>query len=122
MLKMALALGAAVLLSSSIASAQEPEAAKACAADIKSQCAGVQPGEGRVQACVKAHFKELSEPCQALLMKAAAVGKACLADVKQHCADVKPGEGRIEACMKSHISDLSEPCKDALSEASAGRT
>lgn len=111
---------AMLLLAGSIASAQQRAVAKACAADVKAQCADVQPGGGRVAACVKMHFKDLSGPCQAVVLKAAAIGKVCAADVKQNCAGIKPGGGRIEACMKDHLSDVSEPCKDALSKAAAG--
>ena len=68
------------------------------------------------------HFTGLSDPCQAELTKAAAIGKLCAADIKQNCAGVSPGGGRIEACVKSHLSDLSEPCKDALTQAAADRT
>jgi len=102
--------------------AQQKGVAKACASDIKEQCAGVQPGEGRIRACIKDHFKDLSEPCQAVVLKAAAIGKACKGDIKQDCGDVKPGGGRIEACMKDHLSDVSDACKDALSQAAAGRS
>jgi hypothetical protein len=122
MLKNIFAIGAIVLLSATSSMAQQGAVAKACAGDVKSQCAGVQPGEGRVRACIKSHFKDLSEPCQAVLVKAAAVGKACGGDIKKICADVKPGGGRIEACMKSHLADVSEPCKDAMTQAAAGKS
>ena len=39
----------------------------ACVADIKEKCAGVEPGQGRIGACVKEHLAELSQPCQARL-------------------------------------------------------
>jgi hypothetical protein len=122
MLKIVLSAGAAMLLLSSVSMAQVGPAAKACAGDIKTLCAGVQPGEGRVRACIKAHVKDLSEPCQAVLTKAAAIGKACRADAKQLCADVKPGGGRVGACIKAHMGEISEACKDALAQASAGKT
>jgi hypothetical protein len=95
---------------------------KACGADVKAQCAGVQPGKGRIRACVKEHFKDLSEPCQTVLLKATAVGKACAADIKQNCAGTRPGGGRIRACMKERLADVSEPCKEVLARATAGRT
>jgi hypothetical protein len=112
----------ALSLPCSTAAAQQRAIAKACAADIKTQCADVQPGGGRVKACIKAHFADLSPECQAVVLKAAALGKACAADVKQNCAGIKPGGGRIEACMKSHLADVSEPCKEALGKAVAGAT
>lgn len=122
MLKKALAIATVLLLTTPGAMAQQRAAAKACAADIKEKCAGVQPGGGRIKACVQEHFKDLSEPCQAMLVKAVAIGKACIADVKQNCPGVKPGGGRIEACMKSHLADVSQGCKDAVSQAVAGKT
>ena len=97
-------------------------AMKACAGDVKSLCAGVQPGDGRMKACIRSHFSDVSAPCQAVLVKAAAVSKACSADVKKVSADVKPGDGRIEACMKSHLSEVSDACKDAVTLAAAGKS
>jgi hypothetical protein len=88
---------------------------------VKLLCAGIQPGDGRIKACIKSHFSDVSAPCQAVLVKAAAISKACSADVKKVCADVKPGGGRIEACMKTHLSEVSDPCKDAVTQAAAGK-
>jgi len=88
--------------------------------DVKAQCAGVNPGEGRIRACLQTHLKDLSEPCQKLALKAA-TAKACAADVKQNCAGTKPGRGRIQACMKDHLADVSEPCKEALAGAAVGK-
>jgi hypothetical protein len=121
MLKHTIAIGAVVLLSVTSSMAQQT-VAKQCAGDIKSLCAGVEPGEGRIRACIKSHVSDLSAPCQAVLAKAAAIGKACGADIKKVCADVKPGGGRIDACMKSHLFEVSDPCKDAMTQAAAGKS
>lgn len=118
----ALAFSALIVMTGTSAALAQSGVARACAADVKAQCAGVQPGEGRIKACIKSHFTDLSQPCQAVLLKAAAIGKACAADIKQDCAGIKPGAGRIEACMKSHLDDVSEPCKEAISQAAAGRS
>ena len=109
-----------LLLLSSTVSALQRGVAKACVSDVAAQCAGVQPGEGRIRACIKEHLKDLSEPCQTLVLKAVAV-KACAADVKQNCPGIKPGRSRIQACMKAHVADVSEPCKEALAGAAAGK-
>jgi hypothetical protein len=94
--------------------AQEKLSALACAADIKSKCGEVKPGEGRIRTCVKEHLSEFSEPCQAKLAKLAAVGQACAADVKQACGDAKPRRGRIVACIRPSGLDLNQefllPC------------
>ena len=91
----------------------------ACLSDAKALCAGVQPGGGKIRACLKTHLKDLSEGCQTVVLKAVTV-KACAPDVKQFCAGTEPGEGRIEACMKAHVADVSDACKVALAHAAAG--
>jgi len=103
------------------ASAQDRPARGACAADIKTHCAGVERGQGRIAACVKEHIKDLSAPCQARVAALAAGSKACVADVKERCADVRPGRGRIRECLKSALADLSDACKDSISKAVARR-
>ena len=108
-------------LSVSLADAKPLGSRGACAADIKAYCSGVQPGEGRIGACIKEHFKDLSEGCQARLAKAAAIGEACKADVKEHCSDIKGGRGRVAACIKSLLANVSDGCKNALVETIAGR-
>lgn len=112
----------AIMLLSATSGMAQSAAMKACAGDVKSLCASIQPGDGRVKACIKSHFSDVSAPCQAVLVKAAAISKACSADVKKVCSDVKPGGGRIEACMKSHLSEVSDACKDAVTQAAAGKS
>ena len=109
-------LAAMLLLPSSMASA---ELTGACLKDAKALCAGVQPGGGKIRECLKTHLKDLSEGCEAVVLKAVNV-KACAADVKQFCADTKPGEGRVETCMKAHIADVSDACKVAMAHHAAG--
>ena len=48
-----------------------------CAADIKKVCANVEPGEGRIGACIKEHLKDFSDACQSRLSNAAAGAKVC---------------------------------------------
>jgi Cysteine rich repeat len=111
----------AILSISATTSMAQNAVAKQCAADIKTQCAGVQPGEGRIRACIESHVNDLSAPCQAVLAKAAELRKVCGDDAKKNCADVKPGGGRIAACMKTHLADVSQPCKDAMAQMAAGK-
>jgi hypothetical protein len=121
MLRNLFVVGSIILLSATGANAQQRAVAQACAADIKSHCATVQPGGGRIRACIKEHFNELSAPCQAGLTKAAAVAKVCGADIKTSCAGIKPGGGAVEACIKTNMASFSEPCKAALTQVAAGR-
>ena len=46
------------------------EARAACASDIQSLCAGVEPGGGRILACLKQHKTQVSEPCRQAVVKA----------------------------------------------------
>ncbi|MGB0057938.1 MAG: cysteine rich repeat-containing protein, partial [Methyloceanibacter sp.] len=46
--------------------------AKACAADVKQFCAGTEAGEGRIKACSKAHFADLTDACKVGLANEAA--------------------------------------------------
>ena len=62
-LTIAAALGAALLFAGS-ASAAPSAVAKACAKDVKSVCGNVKPGGGKLTACVKEHFSDLSTDCQ----------------------------------------------------------
>ena len=109
----------AALLSGSVAVAQQ--AGKPCAGDIKTLCAGIQPGEGRIKACIKSHLTNLSPTCEDRLLTVAVSGKVCKSDVTKLCAGIVPGTGGIRACIKSHMAEVSDPCRDAMSQAAAGK-
>ena len=121
MLKNIFAIGAIVLLSTTGTMAQQGEAARVCAQDVRAACGGVQPGEGRIRSCINSHLADLSPPCRTILASVAYVGRACRGDIKTFCADVKPGRARIAACIQPHIAELSATCKDVLARAVAGR-
>ena len=114
-----LVISTALLLSGSAALAQQ--AGKPCAGDIKTLCAGIQPGEGRIKACIKSHLIDLSPTCQDRLLTVAVTGKVCKTDVTKLCAGIVPGTGGIRACIKSHMAEMSDPCRDAMSQAAAGK-
>jgi hypothetical protein len=107
----------ALLLSGSVAMAQQAP----CAGDIKKLCAGIQPGEGRIKACIKSHLTNLSQTCEDRILTVAVTGKLCKTDVSKLCADIVPGTGGIRACIKSHMAEVSDPCKDAMSQTAAGK-
>ena len=103
-----------LLLAAAEAMAQQGAARQACAADITQLCGEVKPGDGRLKACVKEHFGQLSASCQTALISNVTITKSCKADAEQKCSGIPPGGGRIQACMKEHFTELAEPCKDAL--------
>jgi D-serine deaminase-like pyridoxal phosphate-dependent protein len=45
------------------------EARAACEADVQKLCAGVQPGGGRILACLKEHKDAVSDGCKQALAK-----------------------------------------------------
>jgi hypothetical protein len=49
------AIGAILFLSTTSTLAAVP---KECAADVKAQCGGVQPGAGRIRACINSHLED----------------------------------------------------------------
>jgi hypothetical protein len=108
----------ALLMSGSCAMAQS---GYPCAGDVKKLCAGIQPGESRIKACMKAHLSDLSETCEDRLLTVAITGKVCKADVAKLCAGVVPGTGGLRACIKSHMAEISDPCRDAMSGTAAGK-
>jgi Cysteine rich repeat len=103
-----------LLLAPAGAMAQQGAARQACGADIKQLCTEVKPGDGRLKACVKEHFGQLSAPCQTALLSNVTITKACKTDAQEKCPDIQPGGGHIQACMKDHFTELTEPCKQAL--------
>jgi hypothetical protein len=50
-----------------LALAQQNPARGACMNDVKTLCAGVQPGGGRIRECFKAHREQLSSGCKMAL-------------------------------------------------------
>ena len=108
-----------LILSGSVALAQQ--AGNPCASDIKTLCAGIQPGEGRIKACIKTHLTDLSPSCEDRVLTVAVTGKICKADVTNLCAGIVPGAGGIRACIKSHMAEVSDSCKNAISQTAAGK-
>ena len=44
---------------------------KACQPDVKKNCPDIVPGGGRVEACIKDHFADMSEECKETISQAA---------------------------------------------------
>jgi TolB-like protein len=95
--------------------AAEENAERACRSDVKSLCGNVEPGGGRIVACLNRNEAKLSPACREARERQRAVAqernRACRPDVQRLCRDVQPGGGRILACLKQHTADLSDECK-----------
>ena len=120
MVKIALMIGAILLLWSSSATAQGKLAVGHCVADLRRLCPGIQPGNNRVRACMREHIRDVSFPCLVTLAKFAEVRrslKECSAHLQQQCASVERGGGQFGACLRFAVAGLSDTCKDALARA-----
>ena len=98
-----------------------------CSKEIATFCGDVQIGNNRVLNCLHSHEKQLSDGCDAAIVKgkatiSAALGDAnfygakCGPDMKLLCADVEPGEGRTLACLIEHNTNITMRCYGALVE------
>src|SRR6185295_17629103 len=112
MLKTIFAISAVALLSTTYAMAQQGAVIRECAADIRAACGDVPAGAGAIRSCLNSHLADLTQPCRAVLIGAAAVANECSSDIKAMCGGVQPGGGRIEACLQSHLTQISAPCMD----------
>jgi hypothetical protein len=100
---------------------------KACDKELTTFCKGVQPGEGRILACLYAFQDRVSGKCTyavydaanqleqaAVALKFAAA--ECKEDLLKYCGNVEVGNGRVKACLDKNEKSLSEKCKDALQQ------
>ncbi len=53
-----------------VASAQQRETMKACAADVKILCSGIERGDGRIAKCLKENVSKVSAACKEKLQVA----------------------------------------------------
>jgi hypothetical protein len=85
---------------------------RVCAADIKQACANIEPGGGRIAACVKEKLKDFSDGCKARLAEVAAAAKTCREEVNKECGSVQ--RLRKVACVKDALTKLSDGCKASI--------
>ena len=92
--------------------------AGACKGDAKQHCANVQPGDGRIAACLKQNESILSAQCQDAfntwrLMKSEFTS-ACWGDIGNLCKFVPQGGGAVWGCLKSQKDQVSQQCRDVM--------
>jgi hypothetical protein len=100
---------------------------KACHKELTTFCKGVQPGEGRILACLYAFQDRVSGKCEYAVYDAAAqleqaavalkfAAGECKDDLLKYCGNVEVGNGRVKACLDKNEKSLSEKCKEALKQ------
>ncbi|MEM7269375.1 MAG: cysteine rich repeat-containing protein [Pseudomonadota bacterium] len=98
---------------------------EACSAEVADFCEEVQPGEGRLAACLYAHTDLLGDECFAatavssvilerLFDRIQVVAESCEADIAELCGDEPAGAGRVYACLRDNKSNLSASCEGSL--------
>lgn len=113
--------GVLLVVCASSATAQKKLEVGHCVADLKRLCAGIEPGNDRLQACMEEHLHDVSTPCLVTLSKLDEVrefDKECSEHLKQQCGTVESGQ--VGACLKSAVASLSHTCKDELARAVHG--
>jgi hypothetical protein len=117
MMKIILMIGAILMLWSANATARERVVGGKCRDDLQRLCPDIAPGDNRLRECMRAHIRDVSQPCLVTLARFAVVrrlSKECNAHLRQRCAGVKREGGEFEACLKAAVDGLSDTCKDAL--------
>jgi hypothetical protein len=111
---------AALMLGGLAAAANAENAPAACRADIGKLCSKVEPGAGRIRACLEAHEAELSPAClrrlDGLEQEVGRLAARCRWDVAQYCTDVPMGASHVLQCLQTNESQLSPGCQDAMRE------
>lgn len=98
---------------------------EACSEDIGSFCTDVEPGHGRLMACLYAHEDKVSDTCDGAIGEAADiidlffsrlsfVSQQCGEDVRTLCQDVAVGEGRVFSCLSEQKAELSDTCAEVI--------
>lgn len=84
--------------------------AQACRDDYAKHCKSVQPGGGRIAACLKQHESELAPACQATM----GTISECSEQVKKICGTAANDRNGLRECLKAHASEFSASCRAAL--------
>lgn len=98
---------------------------EACAADIDTYCKQVEPGNGRLSACLYAYEDKLSDTCDAAVGEMADIidvvferlrytKQQCGDDIATHCKDAAVGQGRVFSCLYEQKASLSAACVEVI--------
>ncbi len=99
-----------------------------CAKEIKTYCARVKEGQGRLAACLYAYSDKMSDRCADAIIKEtgrlnailAALNNAvavCESDIKRLCNGVAPGNGNLLGCLTKARQSVSAQCNGAVDAA-----
>ncbi|HTN54363.1 MAG TPA: cysteine rich repeat-containing protein [Anaeromyxobacter sp.] len=111
-----------MVVSAPLLAATAAAAAGPCVEDARRLCPDVPSGDGRIVACLRARWYDVSSACQQNVQRVEGLARqldvACTADAWQYCQGVARGQGRVLSCLGARWSDLSTTCRDAVARAS----
>jgi hypothetical protein len=84
-----------------------------CRADAAELCSDVEPGGGRIAACLYSRIDDLSPRCHRAMRDGIAL-RSCSDDYYRYCEDVPLGEGRVARCLRDYRDEISPRCAKAL--------
>lgn len=91
---------------------------QACKVDLDQYCAAVEPGGGRMLACLGRHQLEVSRPCQGELERIGAARdrledfrSACTKDLAALCGGVPQQAGPLIECVEANEQRVSPECR-----------
>jgi len=100
---------------------------RGCESELKTYCAQVTPGEGRVLSCLYAFSDKLSGRCEFALYDAAVqleraisalsyLANECDDDLERLCSTVPAGSGRLLDCLAANEDKVSGRCMQAFQD------
>ena len=84
-----------------------------CHRDAAELCPGVEPGGGRIAACLYSRLNDLSPGCHRAMRDGIAL-RACGYEYSRFCRDVVIGDGRVARCLRDYRDEVNPRCSEAL--------
>eukprot|EP01023_Acetabularia_acetabulum_P062960 TRINITY_DN783_c0_g2_i1.p1 TRINITY_DN783_c0_g2~~TRINITY_DN783_c0_g2_i1.p1 ORF type:complete len:858 (-),score=205.30 TRINITY_DN783_c0_g2_i1:1114-3687(-) len=107
----------------------DPQLKKFCEKDAEQFCAGVEPGSGEVQKCLREKINTISWDCREELERqevedsddirlSTTLYRSCLVEKKKFCGDLPAGNGRVISCLidNRQKKGFGKDCGDGLVE------
>lgn len=100
---------------------------EACGQDLERYCSDVEPGHGRLLACLYAREAVISDGCDAAIgdwadildlffERLRYVVQECGRDIRAQCGDVALGQGRVFTCLYDSRHALSDGCRAVVDD------
>jgi len=85
-----------------------------CASDVLALCSDVEPGDGRMEACLIAQHAYLTAMCAEKKQSSFSVPMSCKDHVETHCSDIIDDGLRL-TCLRRNHEKISAECKNHMS-------